>query len=135
MTTTVYYSGQRGANRRLNLQCSLTTRLLRARPAPSTPYERMRWQQQHARHDIIGYAVGLASERTVRAAYLTTAGELTNNEKEAAVLSKEKASILMGQILTSEKLVEWTRWPTWRIAFLVPVSSTLPLTMCTFMGH
>jgi len=105
--------------------------LLQSRPAPSTPYERMRWQQQHCTEDVIGYAVGLASDRTERAAYLTEAGELTNSEREAAILPKNKASALMNDLHTAG----WYKKMCWDIAFLVPVSKDLPLEMCTFCGY
>lgn len=106
--------------------------LLNTRPAPSTPYERMLWQQEHCREDVSGYAVGLASPATKRAAYLTEDLELTNNEHDAAVLTKNEASALMGKLLTSGN---WYKEACWKIAFLVPVSNQLPLCCCTFQGH
>ena len=39
------------------------------RPMPSTPYERLRWQQANCTEKIVGYAVVLATEATDRAAY------------------------------------------------------------------
>lgn len=105
---------------------------LASRPAPSTPYERMRWQQQNCTEDIIGYAVGLASDRTERAAYMTGEGtELTNNEHKAAILPKDEASALMARLYDGT----WYNKLAWEIAFLVPVSKELPLTLCTFAGH
>ncbi len=102
------------------------------RPAPLTPFERIVWQQQNCRSDVVGYAVGLASERTKRVAYLTLDGDLTNDEREAAILSKEKATKLMTGLYDSG---DWYRKRCWKIALLVPVSETHPLTMCTFQGH
>jgi hypothetical protein len=79
------------------------------------------------------YAVGLASERTDRAAYITGAGtEITNREESAAVLSKPEAIELMSQFHT------FTDFPApeqYKIAFLIPVSSELPLSLCTFSEY
>jgi hypothetical protein len=109
----------------------MTSDLLKTRPCPFTPYERMRWQQQNCKEDITGYAVCLAADQTQRAAYLTTAGELTNNERQAAVLPKAEASALMTALLTGG----WYEKECYGMAFLVPVSEALPLTMCTFNGY
>jgi hypothetical protein len=102
------------------------------RPAPLTPYERMRWQQKHCTEDVLGYTVGLASDRTERAAYMTgKETELTNNEHHAAILPKAEASGLIDRLYTGA----WYDKLGWKIAFLVPVSEDMPLTLCTFAGY
>jgi len=93
----------------------------------------MRWQQDNCTKDVIGYAVGLAAERTERAAYMTGEGtELTNSEAAAAVLPREEAIALMMRIRNSE---HWLAPEQFKICFLVPVSKELPLDMCTFSGY
>lgn len=81
----------------------------------------------------MGYAVGLASERTKRAAYMAGEGtELTNSESKAAILLKADAIALMTRLHDSE---HWLNPHQYKIAFLVPVSEKLPLGMCTFNGR
>jgi hypothetical protein len=111
----------------------VTNDLIKSRPATLTPYERMRWQQENCTEDIIGYAVGLASDKTERAAYMTGEGtQLTNSESKAAVFAKPVASALMNRFLDSP---HWLAKHQYKIAFLVPVSEKLPLGMCTFGGY
>lgn len=99
----------------------------------SGPYDRMRWQQQTCNKDIIGYAVGLASERTERAAYMSGIGtEITNREEDAVVLPKPEAAALMTQLYTSDDFLAPEQY---KIAFLVPVSADFPLSLCTFSGY
>ena len=103
------------------------------RPMPSTPYERLRWQQANCTEKIVGYAVVLATEATDRAAYMTGDGtELTNNEALAAILPKPEAATLMCRFHESE---DWLAHDQFKIAFLVPMSEELPLGLCTFSGH
>lgn len=110
----------------------MISNMLRSRPDSLSPYQRMRWQQENCVDQIIGFAVGLATERTKRAAYMTGAGtEITNNERIAAVLPKEDASSLMTSIRSSDAELGINQY---KIAFLVPVSADLPLSLCTFSG-
>ncbi len=102
-------------------------------PAPSTPYERMRWQQGNCTENIIGYAVGLASEVTERAAYMSGTGtEMTNDEVLAAILPKSEAAELMCRFYESE---DQLGRDLFKIAFLVPISKELPLSACTSAGY
>lgn len=110
----------------------MRTDIYKNRPAPSTPYERMRWQQQHCTEDLTGYAVGFAAEVTERAAYLTAEGTLTNDENKAVVLPKQEATALMTNLYESGKGIDKHLW---KIAFLVPVSKEYQLYGCTFQGH
>lgn len=97
-----------------------------------TPYDRLRQQQLACNEDIIGYAVATAAERTRRAAYMTgNETELTNDERTAAILTKDEAARLMVRLYDSESWYDRALWP---IAFLVPVSVVRPLTACTFNG-
>lgn len=105
---------------------------LRTRPDSLSPYRRMCWQQVNCVDQIVGYAVGLATERTNRAAYMTGIGiEITNNEGTAAILSKTEASALMTKLHGSDAALTTEQY---KIAFLVPVSSDLSLDLCTFSG-
>lgn len=107
--------------------------LLENRPTLPSPFGRMRWQQEHCTDNVVGYAVGIASARTERAAYMTGEGsELTNREDCAAVLPKQEAVALMRRLYESKDTFDRIAH---QIAFLVPVSIDLPLTMCTFSGH
>ena len=102
-------------------------------PAPSTPYERLRWQQANCTENITGHAVVLASDVTERAAYMTGIGtELTNDEALAAILSKPEASKLMCRFYESGDPLGKDMF---KIAFLVPVSNEMPLSYCTSSGY
>ena len=102
-------------------------------PAPSTPYDRLRWQQANCTEDVIGYAVVLASDVTERVAYMTGTGtELTNDEALAAILTKPEASALMSRLYESNSLLGRDQD---KIAFLVPVSKEMPLSSCTSTGY
>lgn len=101
-------------------------------PAPSTPFQRMIWQQENCIENVTGYAVGIASAKTERAAYLSPEGELTNHENKAAILPREEAKTLMESLHTSGG---WYDGLCYKIAFLVPVSEDYPLNRCTFAGY
>lgn len=99
---------------------------------PSTPYERILWQQENCT-DRTGYAVAIVAPVTERAAYMTGNGlDITNDEREAAILSKPEASILMTNLYSSDN---WFKKLLYKSALLVPVSETKPLTLCTFQGR
>lgn len=79
-----------------------------------------------------GYAVLLASPGTKRAAYMTGNGtEITADEKLAAVLPKNEASLLMVRLFDSQELLYCQMWD---MARLVPVCPEHPLSSLTSGG-